>query len=90
MAQERFIAASSLDAGEVATDVSPSSSAGPIRHRRSLDPPVVVPLSRFEDFPILPQARLPMRSYLGVQQRRWEDVGHRDYRSRDPHPPVAR
>ena len=71
MAKKRFIAAFSLDAGEVAAEVSSSSSAGPIRRRRSPDLPAAVPLRRFEDFPVLPRTRQPMRSYLGVRQRRW-------------------
>ena len=53
MAKKRFIAAFSPDAGEVAAEVSPSSSAGPIRRRRSPDPPAAAPLRRFEDFPVL-------------------------------------
>ena len=68
MAQERFIIASLLDVGEVAAKVSPSSSAGPIRHRRSLDPHAAAPLRRFEDFPVLPRTRQPTKSYLGVRQ----------------------
>ena len=71
MVKKRFIAAFSPDAGEVAAEVSPSSSAGPIRRRRSLDPPAAVPLRRFEDFPVLPQTRQPTKSYLGVRQQRW-------------------
>ena len=59
------------DAGEVAAEVSPSSSAGPIRRRRSPDPPATAPLRWFEDFPVLPQTRQPTKSYLGVRQRRW-------------------
>ncbi|XP_020189125.1 ethylene-responsive transcription factor ERF053-like [Aegilops tauschii subsp. strangulata] len=55
----------------MAAKVSPSSSAGPIRHRRSPDPLAVAPLRRFEDFPVLPWTRQPMRYYLGVRQRRW-------------------
>ena len=90
MAKKRFIAAFSPDAGEVAAEVSPSSSVGLIRRRRSLDPPAAVPLHRFEDFPVLPRTRQPTTSYLGVRQRWGGDVGLRDYRSRDPHPPVAR
>ena len=60
MAKKRFIAAFSPDAGEVAADVSPSSSAGPIRRRRSPDPPAAAPLRRAPD-------RQPMKSYLGVR-----------------------
>ena len=71
MAKKRFIAAFSPDAGEVAAEVSPSSSAGSIHHRRSPDPPAAAPLRRFEDFPVLPQARLLVRSYLGVRQQWW-------------------
>ena len=71
MAKKRFIAAFSPDAGEVAAEVSPSSSAGPIRRRRSPDPPAAAPLRRFEDFPVLPRTRQPTKSYLGVRQRRW-------------------
>ena len=71
MAKKRFIAAFSPDAGEVATEVSPSSSTGPIRRRRSPDPPAAAPLHRFEDFPVLPRTRQPTRSYLGVRQRQW-------------------
>ena len=71
MANKRFIAAFSPDAGEVAAEVSPSSSAGPIHRRRSPDPPAVAPLHWFEDFPILPQTRQTTKSYLGVRQRRW-------------------
>ena len=71
MAKKRFIAAFSPDAGELVTEVSPSSSAGSIRHHRSPDPPAAVPLCRFEDFAILPRTRQPTRSYLGVRQRRW-------------------
>ena len=67
MAKKRFIPAFSPDADEVA----PSSSAGPICHRRSPDPPAAAPLRQFEDFPILPRTRQPTRSYLGVRQRRW-------------------
>ena len=70
MAKKRFITTSSPDADEVAAEVSPSSSLGSllIRHRRSPDPPAAVPLRRFEDFPVLPQARQPTRSYLSVRQ----------------------
>ena len=69
----RFIAASLPDAGEVAAEVSPSPSTGSllIRRRRSPDLPAVAPLCRFEDLPVLPQARSPTRSYLRVRQRRW-------------------
>ena len=67
MAKQRFIAAFSPDVGEV----SPSSSAGPIRRHRSPDPPAAGPLRRFEDFPILPRTRQPTKSYLGVRQRWW-------------------
>ena len=51
MPKKRFIAAFPPDAGDVAAEVSPSSSAGPIRRRRSPDPPAAAPLRRFEDFP---------------------------------------
>ena len=71
MAKKRFIPAFSPNAGEVAAEVSPSSSAGPIRRRRSLDPPAAAPLRQFKDFSILPRIRQPMRSYLGVRQRWW-------------------
>ena len=71
MAKNRFIAAFLPDAGVVAAEVSLSSSAGPIRCRRSPDPPAVVPLRRFEDFPVLPRTRQPTKSYLGVRRRRW-------------------
>jgi len=71
MAKKRFIAAFSPDAGEVAAEVSPSSSAGSIRRHRSPDPPTAAPLRRFEDFPVLPRTRQSTRSYLGVWQRRW-------------------
>ena len=71
MAKKRFITAFSPDASEVAAEVSPSSSAGPIRRRRSPDPPAAAPLRRFEDFPVLPWTRQPTRSYLRVRQRRW-------------------
>ena len=71
MAKKRFIAAFSLDAGDVAVEVSSSSSAGLIRCRRSPDAPAAAPLRRFEDFPVLPQTRQPTKSYLGVRQRRW-------------------
>ena len=73
MAKKRFIAASSPDAGELAVEVSPSSSAGSlsIRRRRSPDPPAAVPLRRFKDFPILPRTWQETKSYLRVQQRRW-------------------
>ena len=73
MAKKRFMSASSPDAGKVAAEVSSSSSAGSlsIRRRRSPDPPAVVPLRRFEDFPVLPRTRKPTRSYLGVRQWRW-------------------
>ena len=71
MAKKRFIAASSPNTGEVAAEVSPSSSAGSIHHRRSPDPPAAAPLRRFEDFPVLPQTRQPTKSYLGVRQQRW-------------------
>ena len=71
MAKKRFIAAFSPDAGEVAFEVSPSSSVGSIHIRRSPDPPAAAPLCRFENFPVLPQTRQPTRSYLGVRQRRW-------------------
>ena len=71
MAKKRFITAFSPDTGKVAAEVSPSSSAGPIRHRRFPDPPAFAPLRRFEDFPVLPQTRQSTKSYLGVQQRRW-------------------
>ena len=71
MAKKRFIAAFSPDAGEVAAEVSPPSFAGPIRHRRSPNPPAVVPLCRFEDFLFLPRTRQLMKSYLRVWQRRW-------------------
>ena len=72
MAKKRFITASVPDAGEVAAEVSPSSSAGPlsIRHRRSPDQPTAAPLRQFEEFPILPRTRQPTRSYLEVRQRR--------------------
>ena len=70
MTKKRFIAAFSPDVGEVAAEVSPSSSAGPIRRRRSPDSPAAVPLRRFEDFPVLPRTRQPTKSYLGVRQRR--------------------
>ena len=68
MAEKRFIAAFSPDAGEVAAEVSPSSSAGSLSicRCRSPDPPANVPVCRFEDFPILPRAWLPTRSYLRV------------------------
>ena len=66
MAKKSFIAAFSPYTGEVAAEVSPSSSAGPTRRRRSTDPPTVTPLRRFKDFPVLPQTRQPMRSYLEV------------------------
>ena len=68
MAKKRFIAAFSPDAGEVAAEVSPSSSVGSIRRRGSPDPPAAVPLRRFEDFPVLPWTRQSTRSYLGVRQ----------------------
>ena len=71
MAKKRFIAAFSPDAGEVAAEVSPSSSTGPIHRRRSPDPPAAAPLQRFKDFPVLPQTRQPTKSYLGVRQRWW-------------------
>ena len=71
MAKKRFIAAVSPDAGKVAAEVSPSSSAGSIRCRWSPDPPAATPLRRFEDFPVLPQTQQPMKSYLGVRQWRW-------------------
>ena len=71
MAKKRFIAAFSPDAGEVAAEVSPSSSAGPIRRHWSPDLPAATPLRRFEDFPVLPRTRQPTKSYLGVRQRRW-------------------
>ena len=57
MAKKRFIAAFSPDVGEVAAEVSPSSSAGPIRRHRSPDLPAAAPLRRFEDFPVLPRTR---------------------------------
>ena len=69
--QKMFIAASSADAGEVAGEMSPSSSVGPIRHHRSPDPPAAMPLCRFEDFPVLPRTRQLMNSYLGVWQWQW-------------------
>ena len=53
MAKKRFIAAFLPDAGEVAAEVSPSSSAGSIRRCRSPDPPAAAPLRRFEDFLVL-------------------------------------
>ena len=56
----------SPDAGEVAAEVSPSSSAGSIRRHRSPDLPAA-PLCRFEDFPVLPRTRQLTRSYLGVR-----------------------
>ena len=62
MDKKRFIAAFSHDAGEVAAQVSPSSSAGMIRRRRSPDPPAAAPLRRFKDFPGLPRTRTPMKS----------------------------
>ena len=62
MAKKRFIAAFSPDAGEVATEVSPSSSAGPIHRRRSPDPPAAGPLHWFEDFPVISQTRQPTKS----------------------------
>ena len=71
MAKKRFIVAFPPNAGEVAAEVSPSSSTGPIRRCRSPDPPAAVPLRRFEDFPVLPRTRQRTRSYLGVRQRRW-------------------
>ena len=71
MAKKRFIAAFSPDAGEVAAEVSLSSSADPIRRYRSPDPPAAAPLRRFEDFHVLPQTRQPTRSNLRVRQRRW-------------------
>ena len=67
MAKKRFIAAFSPDASEVATEVSPSSSVGLIRRRRSLDPLATVPLCRFEDFPVLLWTRQSTKSHLGVQ-----------------------
>ena len=70
MAKKIFITASSSDAGEVAAEVSPSSSAGLIRHRWSLDPPAA-PLRRFEDFPVFPWTRQPTKSCLRLRQRRW-------------------
>ena len=54
MAKKRFIMAFSPDVGEVASEVSPSSSAGSIRRRRSPDPPAAARLRRFEDFLVLP------------------------------------
>ena len=71
MDKKRFIAAFSPDTGEVAAEVSPSSSAGPIHRCQSPDPPATAPLCWFEDFPVLPRTRQSMRSYLGVRQRRW-------------------
>ena len=71
MAKMGFIMAFSLNAGEVATKLSPSSSAGSILRRRSPAPPAAAPLRRFEDFPVLPRTRQPTRSYLGVRQQRW-------------------
>nr|XP_020147367.1 ethylene-responsive transcription factor ERF110-like [Aegilops tauschii subsp. strangulata] len=73
MAQKRFIVASSPNVGDVAAEVSPSSSAESLssRHCRSTDSPAATPLRRFEDFPVLRWARPPTRSYLGVRQRRW-------------------
>ena len=71
MAKKRFIVTFSPDACEVAAEVSPSSSVGPIHRRRSPDPPAAAPLHRFEDFPVLPQTRQPTKSYLGVRQRWW-------------------
>ena len=69
MARKRFITAFSPDAGEVAAEVSPSSSAGSLLIRRcqSPDPPAVAPLCRFEDFPVLPRTRQLTRSYLRVR-----------------------
>ena len=67
MAKKRFIAALSLDAGEVAAEVSPSSFTGSILRRRSPDLPAAAPLCRFEDFHVLPRTRQPTRSYLGVR-----------------------
>ena len=57
MAKKRFIMAFSPDAGEVAAEVSPSSSSGPIRRCWSPDPPAAAPLHLFEDFLILPRIR---------------------------------
>src|SRR4051812_26935242 len=71
MAEKRFITAFSPDTGEVAAEVSPSSSTGPIRHCRSPDPPATAPLRQFEDFPVLPRTRQPTKSYLVVRQWRW-------------------
>ena len=68
MAKKRFIAAFSPNAGEVAAELSPSSSVGPIRRRRSPDLPAAAPLCRFEDFPVLSQTRQPTKSYHGVPQ----------------------
>ena len=71
MTKKRFIAAFSPDVGEVAAEVSPSSSAGPICRRRSPDLPATAPQCRIEDFLVLPQTRQPTKSYLGIRQRRW-------------------
>ena len=62
MAKKRFIAAFFPDTSEVAAEVSPLSSAGPIRRRWSPDPPATTPLRWFEDFPVLPRTRKPMKS----------------------------
>ena len=67
MANKRFIVDFSPDVGEVAAEVSPSSSAGPICHCRSPDLPAAAPLRQFEDFPVLPRTRQLTRSYLRVQ-----------------------
>ena len=71
MAKKRFIANFLPDANEMAAEVSPSSSAGPIHRCRSPDLPAAMPLRLFEDFPVLPRTRQPTKSYLGVRQRRW-------------------
>ena len=84
MSQERFIAASSPDAGEVAAEVSPLSSAGYLSIRRcSLDPPAAAPLRP-------PRTRQPTRSYLRVRQW-WRGTCVAEIIDRDPpHPSVAR
>ena len=85
MAKKRFIAAFSPDASEVAAEVSLSSSAGSIRRRRSPDPPAAASLPRGPPSDPAADEVLPRGPAAAVG-----DVGHRDYRSRDPHPPVAR
>ena len=63
MAKKRFIAAFLPDAGKVAAEVSPSSSAGLIRRHQFPDPPAAAPLCRFEDFAVIPRTRQPTDVY---------------------------